>query len=150
MLCGFAADQRRACLNTALRNTADNGSDLLRNIFAAGNVVQEEQRLCAAANNIIDAHRHRIDTDGVMLVHQNRQLNLGTAAIRSGNQHRLFHAGHGQTEAAAKATHVVQTTLIAGTSNVLFHQFDRSVTGSDIHAGCGIAGRMRIFVIHIC
>ena len=41
-LCRLAADQSTAGLLTAFGYTADDGCDLLRIIFAAGNIVQEE------------------------------------------------------------------------------------------------------------
>ena len=69
VLGGLATDQRSAGLNAAFGNSAYDFGDLLRNVFAAGNIVKEEQRLCTAADDIVDTHGNGIDTDGVMLIH---------------------------------------------------------------------------------
>ena len=70
----LAADQGRSRLLTAFRHAADDGCDLLRFIFAAGDIIQEKQRLPARAGDIIHTHGYTVDTDGVMLVHQKRQF----------------------------------------------------------------------------
>ena len=93
VLGGLAADERRAGLHTALGYAADNLSNLFRDVLAAGNVIQEKQRFRPAADDIVDAHRHRINADGVVLVHQNGQFHLGAATVGAGYQHRLGHAG---------------------------------------------------------
>ena len=145
MLGSFTANQCGAGLDTAFRHTANNGSDLLREVLAASDVVQEEQGLRAAADNVIDAHGNRIDADGIMLIHQHGKLYLGAAAVGTGDQNRLFHTGNGQTKAAAKAAHIVQAAFIFGALNVLLHQFNSLVTGGDIHTGCCIALRETLF-----
>jgi len=83
-----------------------------------------------------------------VLVHQDGQLHLGAAAVGTGDQNRLFHAGDGQTEAAAEAAHIIQAAFVAGTGNVLLHQLHSAVAGSDINTGSSIAGGERILVIH--
>ena len=148
MLGSLAADQGSAGLDTAFGHTADDLGDLLGDVLAAGNVVQEEQGLCAAADDVVDAHGHGVDADGVMLVHQDGQLDLGAAAVGAGDQHGLLIAGHGQAEAAAEAAHIVQAALVAGPGNVLLHQLHSPVTGGDVHTGGSVAGGIGILVIH--
>ena len=91
MFCCLTTDQRCLGLYTAFCNTFYDLSDLLRIVFTAGNVVQEKQRFAACTCNIIHAHGHGINSDGIMLVHNHGYLNLGSASICSGNQSRLFH-----------------------------------------------------------
>ena len=109
VLCGLAADERRAGLDAALRHAAHDLGDFLRHVFAAGDVIQKEQGLCAHADDVVDAHGHGVDADGVVLIHEDGQFDLGAAAVGAGDQHRLLHPGNGQAEAAAEAAHVIQT-----------------------------------------
>ena len=44
--------------------------------FAAGNVVEEELGLSAAADDIVDAHCNAVDTDSVVLIHYKSKLEL--------------------------------------------------------------------------
>ena len=93
MFCSFAADQRTAGLHAALSNAADDRSDLFRDVFAAGNVIQEEHRCSARADNVIYAHGNAVNADCIVLVQQERQLDLCSDAICPGDQDRMFHAG---------------------------------------------------------
>ena len=149
MFGSLAADQRSAGLNTAFCNTGNDFGNFLRNIFTASDVVQEEQRFCADTNNVIDTHSYRINTDGIVLIHEDGQLDLGAAAIGTGHQDRLFHTGNGQTIAAAKAAHIIQATLVPGPGNMLLHQFHSLVACCNINTGSRIAGGERILMIHI-
>ena len=83
MLSCLAADQCSLRLQAALCNTLYDIRDLLRIVLAAGNIVQEKQRLAACTCNVVDTHRNRVDTDRVMLVHDDRQFYLGTTAVRT-------------------------------------------------------------------
>ena len=107
MFCGFAADECRAGLDTALSHTADDGSDLFGDVLAACDIVKEEQRTSTAADDIVDAHSNGIDTDGVMLVHQDCHLDLGAASVGTGDENRFLHTGNRQTETAAKTADIV-------------------------------------------
>ena len=148
MLGGLAANQGRAGLDAALGHAAHDLRNSLRHILAAGDIVQEEQRPCATADHIVDAHGHAVDTDGIVLVKQLGNAQLGAHAVGTGNQHRLLHTGNRQTEAAAKAAHIVEAPLVAGPCHVFFHELHGLVAGSNVYAGSGVAGRLRILVIH--
>ena len=148
MLGGLAANQGSTGLDTALCHTGNNLGNLLRIILAAGNVIKEKQGLCTDTDNVVDTHGDGVDADGIVLIHKNGKLDLGAAAVCTGNQNRLFHTGNGQAEAAAKAAHIVQTTLVSGAGNVLLHQLNGPVAGGDIHTGSRVAGRLGILVIH--
>jgi hypothetical protein len=58
--------------------------------LAAGEVVEEEQRLGALHQDVVDAHRHQILAHGVMAVQLEGQLELGAHAVRAGHQHWLL------------------------------------------------------------
>ena len=148
MLRRLTANQGGAGLDAALSHTAYDFRNTLRHVFAAGNVIQKKQRLRAAADHVIDAHGHAVDADGIVLVQEHGDFQLGTHAVGTGNQNGLLHTGDGQAEAAAEAAHIVQAPFIPGPGNVLLHEFHGLVTGSDVYTGSGVAGRLRILVIH--
>ena len=82
---GLAADQRAAGLNTAVRHALDDVRYLFRNIFAQGNIIKEDQGLCAAADDVVDAHCNAVDAHGVMLVQHEGNLQLGANAVGAGD-----------------------------------------------------------------
>jgi len=57
--------------------------------LAAREVVEEEQRLGALHQDVVGAHRHEVDADGVVAVHRERELELGTHAVGAGDEHGL-------------------------------------------------------------
>ena len=75
----------------ALCHTADDGCDLLRIIFAAGNIVQEKQGFSACTGNIVDAHCHTVDSHGIMTIQQESQFQLRSHTVRAGYQRRFLH-----------------------------------------------------------
>ena len=138
MLRRFAADQRAAGLDAAVADALDDLLDPLGNVLSAGNIVQEEQGFGAAADDIIHTHGHTVNSDGVMLVHQQGDLQLGAHAVGAGYQHRFFHAGQIRTEQSAESSHIGEDTGGLCFPDMLFHQFDRLVAGSDINASGGV------------
>ena len=138
---GLAADQRRAGLHAAVANAFDDLLDPLRDVLAAGNVVQEKQRLCTDANNVVDAHRNAVDADGIVLIHQKGELQLGADAVRTGDQNRLRDPGQIQSKKTAEAAHVGADAGGNGRGNVALHQLHGLVTGGDIHTGGSIGVR---------
>ena len=61
----LAADQRAAGVATAGRDRADELGDGLRDDPPDGDVVEEGERLGAAAHDVVGAHRHEVDADRV-------------------------------------------------------------------------------------
>ena len=68
------------------RSTAVGGVDVE---LAAGEVVEEEQRLGALHQDVVDAHRDQVDADGVVPVEREGELELGADAVGAGDQDRL-------------------------------------------------------------
>ncbi len=91
MLCGLAADQSTIRLHAAVCYTLNDLRDLLGIVLSACDIIQEKQRLTAGARDVIYAHCDRIDTDGIMLVHQEAKLHLRSATVGSGQKNRIFH-----------------------------------------------------------
>ncbi len=101
-------------------------------------VVEEEQWFGAAYNEIIDAHRHQIDTDGVVLVHLHRQFELGADTVGAGDQHRLFVAIQRQLEQGAEPAQPANDLGAQGAFGVGLDAFDQAVAGVDVHTGIAI------------
>ena len=140
---GLAADEGSAGLDTALGHTGDDARDLLRDVLAAGDVVQEEQGLGTHADDVVDAHGHAVDAHGVVLVHEERQLEFRAHAVGAGDQDGLGDAGQVQLEQAAKAADVGQGSGGHGLGDVGLHEFYGLVPGGDVHPGGGVAVRSR-------
>ena len=82
----------------AITSRACRGSQL-----AGGEVVQEEQRLGALHHDVVDAHRHQVDADGVVDAGLDRDLQLGADAVGAGDQHRIDESRRLQVEQRAEA-----------------------------------------------
>ena len=86
---GFTADQCRTGLHAAVGHA---GYDLLeqsRIVLAAGDVVKEEQRFGTLSGDVVDAHGHAIDADGVVLICHLGDHELGAHAVGAGDENRL-------------------------------------------------------------
>ena len=145
----LAAHQGAARLHAALGHALDDLGNLLGDILAAGNVVKENQGLRACTDHVIDAHGNAVDADGVVLVQQHGDTQLGADAVGAGNQNRMLHAGAVQLKQAAEAAQTADTVLGHRAGHVLFHQLHRAVTGGDIYTGRSIAGRIAFFHLEI-
>ena len=145
MFGSLAAHQGAARLHAALGHALDDLCDLLGDILAAGNVVKENQGLRACTDHVIDAHGNAVDADGVVLVQQHGDTQLGADAVGAGNQNRMLHAGAVQLKQAAEAAQTADTVLGHCAGHVLFHQLHRAVTGGNVHACCGVAFRIALF-----
>ena len=145
MLGGLTADEGAARLHTALCHAGDDRRHLFRHVLADGNVIQEKQGLCAAADHVVHAHGHAVDADGVMLVQQLSQTQLGAHTVGAGDQHRLRYTGQIGGKQAAEAANVRNYAGDVGALDVRAHQLDALVTGSDVHTGCRIGGGVRFF-----
>ena len=57
-------------LYAALCHTTYDCCDLLRIVLATCNIIKEEQRLPACTGNVVHTHRYGVNTDGIMLIHE--------------------------------------------------------------------------------
>jgi hypothetical protein len=131
---GFTADQRTASQFAALGNAADDRSGGVDIELAAGEVVEEEQRFGTEDQDVIDAHRDQILTDRIVSVQLESQAQLGTDAIRAGNQDRLLVAlrhFEQRAEAADTAEHAFAQRLLGHRLDTV----DKGIARIDIDAG---------------
>ena len=135
---GFAADQRAAGLPAARADPAD---DLGGNVDierAGGVIVEEEQRLGAADDEIVDAHGDQIDADAVVPAEFQRQLELGAHAVRRRDEHRLPVARRKLAKAAESAD-IGEHFGPAGGLDGRTDPAHESVAEVDVDAGVAIA-----------
>ena len=63
---GFPTDQRTAGLQTTFCDPLNHTGCGIHIQFAGGIVVEEEQRLSALNDQIVNAHGNQVDTDGIV------------------------------------------------------------------------------------
>ena len=137
----LAADQRAAGLPAALRDAADDacgGGDVE---LAGGEVVEEEQRLGALGQQVVDAHRDEVDADGAVQAGVDRDLELGADAVVGGDQDRVLEAGALQIEQRAEAAEVGVRARPAGRAGERLDGADERIAGIDIDPGITVGER---------
>ena len=131
----LAAHQRAAGLTAALGHAADDGFDLLRLVVAHGHVIEEHQRFRALRQHVVHAHGHGINADRVVLVHLERQLELGAHAVGAAHQHRLLHVQRRKVEHAAEGADIAHHAQTRGRRDVLLDAPHHFVSGFEVYAG---------------
>jgi len=108
--------------------------------LAASEIIEEEQWFRALYQDVIDAHRDQIDTDGVVLVEHESQFELGTDAIGAGYQNRLLVllADFEHRAETAKAAHDAFTH---GALGKRLDRFDQRIASIDVYTGITIGKR---------
>ena len=69
MLCCLTTDKCTFRLSATFCNTTNDSSNLFWIILAACNVIKEEEWLSTSTYNIVNTHSNCINTDSIMLVH---------------------------------------------------------------------------------
>src|SRR5690606_33832953 len=97
---------------TADTDTGDNSRGRVHVQLAGGIVVEEEQGFCTLYDQVVDAHGHQVDTDGIVLFQIDGETQLGAHTIGTGDQYRFLVARRDLTQGpkAAKTTKDFRTT----------------------------------------
>ena len=132
---GLPADQGAPGLLAAVGDAFDNQGGDFRGQLPHGQVVQEKQGGGAVDDDVIGAHGHQVDADGIMAVHEDGDFNLGPHPIGGGDQHRVAIPVRPQMKQPAKRADLPQDPgTVSG-----FHQgldaFDKGVRFIDIDPG---------------
>ena len=136
----FAADKRATRLTAAFRDAAHNLGDMFLLQLANGDIVQEEQGLGAARQNIVHAHGDQVDAHGVMLADELGDLELRAHAVGARNHKRLFHALEcRRREQAAEASDIAHDLGTIRGMHGVFNGVDRSRALFDIDARVGVS-----------
>ena len=138
VLGSLAADERAARLHAAFGDAADDLGDALGHVPAAGD------GLCAAADDVVDAHGDAVDADRIVLIEKLGDAELGADAVRARNEHGLLHPRHVEREEAAEAADI-RLAVGHGARDVLLHELHRAVARGDVDARLLIALRKTLF-----
>ena len=118
--------------------------------LAAGDVVEHEQRLGAADDEVVDDHADEVLADGVVLVHGLGDRQLGADAVGRGGQQRLGVAAEVDGEEPGEATEVTDHLGPGGPGDLGLHQLDGTVARLDVDAGCGVGAPTFLSLVTGC
>ncbi len=102
---------------------------------ADGDVVEEEERLGALADEVVDAHGDEVDADGVEPARRLGDQRLGADAVGRRDEHRVAVAVRGEGEQAAEAADVADDLGTEGRAHVALDPLDGALAGGDVDAG---------------
>ena len=80
-------------LPAALVHAGHDGGDPVRVDLARGDVVEHEERLGPDADQVVDAHGHQVDADGVVAAGGPGHHQLGAHPVGGGDQHGVRCSG---------------------------------------------------------
>ena len=144
----LAAHERAVGLLAALCDAADDLGHLLGLELADGDVVEEEQGLGAAGEDVVDAHGHEVDAAAVVAVDHLGQLELGAHAVCARDHDRVFHILEGGcAEQAAKAADVSDDLGAVGALHGSADCLDGAGALIDVNAGVLVGD---LLVGHVC
>jgi hypothetical protein len=132
---GFAADERAACEAAAMGDAVDDGCALLDIELAGGKIVEEEERLGALDDKIVDAHGHEILADRVVLARIDGNLELGAHAVIGGNEDRIDKTGGLEIEETAETADLTIGARAPGGTNGGLDCLYQCIAGIDIDPG---------------
>ena len=135
----LTADQRAARFAASGGNAFDHHRSDRGIELAAGEVVEEEQRLGPLHHEVVDRHRDEIDADGIVTRCLDRDLDLGADAVGCGDKNRIGEAGCLEIEQAAEAADLGFCAGSCGSAHQRLDQFHHAVAGIDIDAGGRVA-----------
>ena len=148
MLGHLTAHERAARELTAIGHALDDLCHVLGLDVADGNVVQEEQRLGARSQNVVDAHSNQVLAHRLVTVHDLGEHELGAHAIGTANQNRVFHIlKRGGREQATEAADAADNLGAIGVLNHLLNSVDGAAALGGIDAGILI--RHMLAVAHL-
>ena len=134
---GLAPDQRAARLLAAGGNALDDLGRGRHVELAAGVVVEEEQRLGALGEYVVDAHRHEIDAYRVVAPDLQRELQLGAHPVGARDQHRLAVIAR-DLEQRPETPDAGEHAFAQRFPGERLDVFDEFVPGVEVHAGVAV------------
>ncbi len=120
---------------TAFRDAADDGRALIGVELAGGEIVEEEQRLCALYNEVVDAHGDEVDADRIVAHPASMAIfslvpTPSLAATRTGS----LKARGLEVEQAAEAADLAIGAGAARRADGRLDLLDKQIAGIDIDA----------------
>src|SRR5690606_9687899 len=133
----LATDQGTAGALAAFGDSANHAAGRIDVQVAAGEIVEEEERLCALGENVVHAHGDEVDAYGVVPIPLECQTQLGAHAVGARYQHRLaIFLRH--LEKCAEPTDSTHDAFAHGTFCQWLDTLDQSIACIDVHTGVAI------------
>ena len=86
VFCGLSPEKSNPSLSTSLCNASDDFFDTRRINRTNGNVVKEEKWFSSHTDQVINTHRHKVNTDCVVAISGPCDVDLGSHSVGSRNQ----------------------------------------------------------------
>ena len=131
----LAADQRAARAAAALGDAGDDAASHVDLEPAGGVVVEEEQRLGALDDDVVDAHRHEVDADGVGDARLDGDLELGAHAVGAGDEDGILEARRLEVEQSTEAAQAAHDAASVGAAGQGLDVLDQRIACIDVDAG---------------
>ena len=140
----LAADQRAAGLQAAFDDALDHALGDVDVELAGGVIIQKEQRFGSLHDDVVDAHRHEIDADGVVAAGLDCKSQLGADAVGARDHDRLAVPVERHLDQRAEAADAAEHLAAHGALDRGLDAVDERVARFDVDAGVAIgraAGR---------
>ena len=134
----LAADQRATRDAAALGDALDDGGAGLDVELAGGEIVEEEQRLGALDDQVVDAHGDEGGADVVMAAGGDGDLQLGADPVGRGDQQGIAVAELSQVEERAEAAEAGGAAAPRGRPGERLDRLDQRVAGVDVDTGLSV------------
>ncbi|MDH6639266.1 UNVERIFIED_ORG: hypothetical protein M2438_004441 [Methylobacterium sp. SuP10 SLI 274] len=116
--------------------------------FSGGVIVEEEQRLGALDDDVVDAHRHEVDADRVVASGLDGDLHLGADAVIGGDQDRVLEARGLEVEQTAEAADLRIRPRPARGAHQRLDRLDERVARVDVDAGLRVGEPVSVLRRH--
>ena len=136
----LTAEQRRAVLAARARDARDHALDQARLDFSRRDVVEEEERLRALHQDVVDAVVDEVRPHGVVAAHLDGDLQLRPDAVRRAHEHGLLVLREVRQEQAAESPDVAEHARREGRADGGLGARERGGLRVDVDAGFGVAG----------
>ena len=143
----LAAHQGAAGLAAAFGDPGDHRARLRHRELAGGEIVEEKQRLGAGNDEVIDAHRDKVDPDRVVQAGVDRDLELGPDPIGGRDQHGVGKTGGSQVEQRAEAAEAPHHARSPGGTRQRLDRLDQCVAGRYVDAGSAIGEAVGVNIL---
>ena len=107
--------------------------------LAGGEIIEEQQRLGALDDQVVDAHGDQVDADGVVLARGDGDLQLGADAVGGGDQDGIAVARGLQIEQRAEAAQARRRAAARRAGGQRLDRLHQRRARIDIDAGVAIA-----------
>jgi len=138
---GLSAEQCGAGLPAPLSNATDHRLTDTDIQFSDRVIIEKEEWFRALHDDIIDAHRDKVDADRIEAAEFDCEFEFSADTIRAGNENGSPVFFKVQFEQSAEPADVAQNALPLGSFYQRFNAFDQRIAGVDVHTGILIGQR---------